>query len=200
MYRTTRIVVTVLVFAVAACAVSRVDPLSIPLVYKANPKNAGVFGGLSCNTLSQLQVTDARGDKSVIGIRTHESKPLQASVTSATDPAVWVGSGVQGFLGQNGIAIQGPGPRLLIWLDSLHTTESIWHRSSYEASLALTASLQAPSGRVCWRQTIQGTGGNYGYAGSIVDYQETLNAALDNASLNLVQSAGFKDALCQCAN
>jgi len=200
MYRTTRIVVSVLFFAFAGCAVSRVDPLSIPLVYSTSPKNAGVFGGLSCNAISQLHVTDARSDTSVIGIRTHESKPLKAAVTSSTDPTVWVGSGVQGFLRQNGIAPQGRGPRLLIALDSLHTTESIWHRSSYEASLALTASLQAPSGRVCWRQTVQGTGGNYGYAGSIPDYQETLNAALDNASLNLVQSAGFKDALCQCAN
>ena len=200
MSKTTRIVVTVSFFVLAACAVSRVDPLSIPLVYSANPKNAGVFGGLSCNAISQVQVTDARSDKSVIGIRTHESKPLKASVTSSTDPAVWVESGVQGFLGQNGIVPQGHGPKLAISLDSLHTTESIWHRSSYEASLALTASLQSRAGKVCWKQTVQGTGGNYGYAGSIKDYQETLNAALDNASLNLVQSAGFKDALCHCAD
>jgi hypothetical protein len=164
------------------------------------PANAGVFGGLSCNTLSQVQVTDARSDKSVIGIRTHESKPLKASVASATDPAAWVGSGVQSFLGQNAIVTQGRGPQLAISLDSLHTTESIWHRASYDAKLALTASLQSPSGKVCWRQTIQGTGSNYGYAGSVVDYQETLNAALDNASLNLVESPGFKEALCQCAN
>jgi len=190
----------VLFFAVAACAVSRVDPLSIPLVYKANPKNAGVFGGFSCNTLSQVQVTDARSDKSVIGIRTHESKPLKASVTSATDPAAWVGSGVQGFLGQNGIVTQGRGPQLAISLDSLHTNESIWHRAGYDARLALTASLKSPSGRMCWKQTVQGTGENYGYAGSVVDYQEALNAALDSASLNLVESPGFKDALCQCAN
>ena len=200
MYETTRIVVAVSFFALAACAVSRVDPLSIPLVYTANPKNAGVLGGLSCNTISQVQVTDARSDKSVIGLRTHESKPLKADVTSATDPAVWVESGVQGFLGQNGIVTQGHGPKLAISLDSLHTTESIWHRSSYEANLALTGSLQAPSGKVCWKQTVQGTGGNYGYSGSIEDYQQTLNAALDTASLNLVQSAGFKDALCHCAD
>ena len=159
-----------------------------------------MFGGLSCNTLSQVQVTDARSDKSVIGIRTHESKPLTAPVTSSTDPAVWVQSGVQGFLGQNGVVPSGHGPKLAISLDSLHTTESIWHRSSYEASLALTASLQSPAGKVCWKQTVQGTGGNYGYAGSIQNYQQTLNAALDNATLNLAQSPGFKDALCQCAN
>jgi len=200
MHKTTRIVLTISFFVLAACAVSRVDPLSIPLVYTANPKYAGAFGGLSCNAISQVQVTDARSDKSVIGIRTHESKPLTAPVTSSTDPAVWVQSGVQGFLGQNGVVPSGHGPKLAISLDSLHTTESIWHRSSYEASLALTASLQSPAGKVCWKQTVQGTGGNYGYAGSIQNYQQTLNAALDNATLNLAQSPGFKDALCHCAN
>lgn len=45
--------------AVSACAVSRLEPLSIPLVYKANPKNAGLLGGLSCNARSQLQASDA---------------------------------------------------------------------------------------------------------------------------------------------
>jgi hypothetical protein len=200
MSKTTRIVATVSFLVLGACAVSRVDPLSVPLVYTTNPKNAGVFGGLSCNAISQVQVSDARSDKSVIGIRTHESKPLTAKVTSATDPAVWVQSGVQGFLGQNGIVPQGHGPKLAISLDSLHTTETIWHRASYDASLALTASLQSPAGKICWKQTVEGTGGNYGYAGSIPDYQETLNAALDSASLKLVQSPGFKDALCQCAN
>lgn len=200
MHRTTRIVVTVSFFVLAACAVSRVDPLSVPLVYTANPKNAGVFGGLSCNAISQVQVTDARSDKSVIGIRTHESKPLNAPVTASTDPAVWVESGVQAFLGQNGIVPQGHGPKLAITLDSLHTTESIWHRSSYDASLALSASLQSPAGKVCWTQTVEGTAGNYGYAGSIPNYQQTLNAALDSASLKLLQSPGLKDALCHCAN
>jgi hypothetical protein len=200
MYKTTRIVVTVSFFALAACAVSRVDPLSIPLVYTANPKNAGVFGGLSCNTVSSLSVSDARGNKSVIGVRTHESKPLKADVTSSTDPAVWVQSGLQSSLGQNGIVFQGHGPKLAVSLDTLHTTESIWHRSSYTANVVLTGSLVSPSGKVCWKQTVQGTGDNYGYAGSVQNYQQTLNAALDNASLNLAQSAGFKDALCHCAD
>jgi hypothetical protein len=200
MYKTTRIVVTVPFFALAACAVSRVDPLSIPLVYTATPKNATVFGGVPCNAISTLQVTDARSDKSLLGVRTHESKPLKADVTSSTDPAVWVQSGLQSSLGQNGIVFQGHGPKLAVSIDTLHTTESIWHRSSYTANLALTGSLISPSGRLCWKQTVQGAGDNYGYAGSVQNYQQTLNSALDNASANLAQSAGFKDALCHCAD
>jgi hypothetical protein len=43
MYRAIPIVV--MFVALAACAVSRVDPLSIPLAYKTDPKNASVLGG-----------------------------------------------------------------------------------------------------------------------------------------------------------
>ena len=71
-------------FVVSACAVSRLDPLSIPLAYKPNPKNAGVLGGLPCNAVSQVQVSDARVEKA-LGVRTHESKPLKANVTITGD-------------------------------------------------------------------------------------------------------------------
>ena len=42
--------------------------------------------------------------------------------------------------------------------------------------------------------------GNYGYAGSVQDYQETLNGALDAASMHLAESQGFRAALCHCAD
>lgn len=183
----------------SACAVSRLDPLSIPLAYKANPKNAGLLGGLSCNAISELQVSDARTEKT-LGIRTHESLPLKADVTAATDPAAWVHDGVLGFLQQNGVSVQGSGPKLLVSLDALHTVESAWHRSSYDARIALTGQLQGPGGKACWKESVVGTAGNYGYAGSVQDYQETLNGALDATSLQLVQSQAFKAALCHCAD
>jgi hypothetical protein len=199
MPRTTRIVVTVSFLALAACAVSRVDPLTVPLVYNSNPKNSGAVGALSCNAISAVVVTDPRTDKT-LGMRTHESKPLKAVVTAGTDPVAWVNSGVQGFLGQNGVVFGGKGPKLALSLDTLHTNESIWHRASYDATVALSGSLSSPSGKSCWKQTVQGQGGNYGYAGSIKNYQETLNSALDAATLRLTQSGGFKDALCSCAD
>ncbi len=181
----------------SACAVSRVDPMSVPLLYTPNPKNAGVVGALTCNAISEIQVSDARTDKS-LGTRTHESLPLKAEVTTGSDAATWVHNGLQSVLTQNAITIPGSGPKLGVTLDSLHTTESIWHRSGYDARIVLTGRLQGRSGKVCWNATVQGTGGNYGYSGSIVNYQETLNSALDAASLNLAQLPGFRDALCQC--
>jgi hypothetical protein len=184
-------------FLVSACAVSRVDPLSVPLSYTSQSTNTAVVGALSCNALSQVQVSDARTDKT-LGVRTHESKPLKADVTTASDVAGWVQKGLQTLLSQNGFSVTGSGPKLSVSVDALHTSETIWHRSSYDARISLTGHLQSPSGKVCWTETVQGTAGNYGYSGNIQNYQETLNSALDAADLKLVESGDFKDALCKC--
>jgi len=170
--------------------------MTVPLVYKANPKSAGQLGKFSCG-VSQLQVTDARTEKT-LGVRTHESKPLRADVSAGSDPAVWVRDGVQTYLGQNGLSTAASGPQLRVSLEKLRTSESIWHRSSYEAHVFLTAQLQGAAGKECWKGSAEGAGDNYGYAGSIVNYQETLNSALDAATLQLAQSPGFQGALCSC--
>ena len=197
--KTYKLTLTVLAcIAVAACAVSKVEPLSVPLVYKFNPKNAGILGTFPCAASAQIQVSDARGDNT-LGVRTHESKPLKADVTAGSDPAVWVRDGVQGFLGQNGVTFQG-GPTLLLSIDTLHTTETIWHRAGYDAEISMSGQLRSPSGKPCWQGTVAGKGGNYGYAGSVENYQATLNEALDNATLQMAQPQAFKEALCHCGN
>jgi hypothetical protein len=184
---------------VAACAVSRVDPLTVPLAYKANPKNVGLLGGLSCSTLAGVEARDARTQQ-LLGTRVHESKPLKADVMLGGDPAPWVADGVQTVLRQNGFSTPSSGPTLVVELDALHTVESIWHRSGYEARVVLSGELRSPAGKVCWKHSAEGQGENYGYAGSIVDYQETLNAALDAATANLILADAFRDALCHCAD
>lgn len=197
MRRTT--LVACVCMGLAACAVSTVDPLTIPLSYKINPKNAGAIGGLACPAIAQVQVTDQRIDK-ILGVRTHESKPLKAEVSAGGDPAAWALDGIVGLLTQNGVIVQNGAPQLLVAIDTLRTTESIWHRASYSAQVTMSGRMVARSGRVCWQGTGTGEGGDYGYAGSIQNYQETLNAALDAATVQLAQSSGFKDALCHCAN
>jgi hypothetical protein len=183
--------------ALSACAVSRLEPMSVPLFYKANPKNGGLLGAVSCHALSQVQAIDARAEK-VLGVRAHESKPLKADVSVAGDPAAWVQLGVQGFLAQNSVSVEGSGPTLTVSLDSLHTVESVWHRASYDARVMLTAELRSAGGKSCWKESAEGAAGNYGYAGSVQNYQETLNAALDAASTHFAASQGFKTALCHC--
>jgi len=182
---------------VTACAVSKVDPLAVPLAYKPDTKAMAAARTSSCSTVSRVEVEDRRTDK-VLGVRFHESKPLKADVTAASEPATWVREGTEAFLSRNGIVFAPNGPKLLIELRALRTEENIWHRSGYAAKLSLMARLQAPSGKMCMEQPVAGKGGNYGYSGSIENYQETLNSALDDATQHLLDSPAFDTALCQC--
>jgi hypothetical protein len=187
---------SLLCVSVAGCVVSRVDPLTVPLVYRASSDGAGALGTLSCNTIAPLQVTDVRTDKT-LGTRVHESKPLKADVSAGGDPTTWVRDGVHNVLTQNGVR-HGGGPALAVAIDAVQTTESIWHRSSYGATVALTGQLTSAAGKSCFKQTSSGKSVNYGYSGSIENYQETLNEALERAVVAMAQSQGFKDALCHC--
>jgi len=188
-----------LVCLVTACAVSTVEPLAVPLAYKPDTKPLVAPKRSSCAAVSRVEVEDRRSDKT-LGIRFHEAKPLKAEVTAASEPAVWVRDGMQTVLSRNGIGVASSGPRLLIELRVLRTEENIWHRSGYEAKLSLIARVQAPSGKVCMEQPVEGKGGNYGYSGSIENYQETLNSALDDAAQHILDSPVFESALCQCGS
>ena len=192
-----RMICVSVVCLVTACAVSKVDPLAVPLAYKLDTKAMAAARTSSCSTVSRVEVEDRRTDK-VLGVRFHESKPLKADVTAASEPATWVREGTEAYLSRNGIAFAPNGPKLLIELRALRTEENIWHRSGYAAKLSLMARLQGPSGKVCMEQPVAGKGGNYGYSGSIENYQETLNSALDDATQHLLDSPTFDSALCQC--
>jgi hypothetical protein len=185
---------------VSACVVSKVDPLAVPLAYKSDVRPMAVAQKTSsCPAVSGVEVEDQRSDK-VLGVRFHETKPLKADVTVAGYPAAWVRDGMQTYLSRNGMSPTSNGPRLLVDLRVLRTEENIWHRSGYAAKISLIARLQSSSGKICMEQPVEGKGGNYGYSGSIENYQETLNSALDDATQHILDSPLFESALCQCAN
>jgi hypothetical protein len=192
-----RMICVSVVCLVTACAVTKVDPLAVPLAYKSDTRPMAAARTSSCSTVSRVEVEDQRGDK-VLGVRFLESKPLKAEVTAASDPATWVREGTEAFLSRSGIAFAPNGPKLHIELRALWTEENVWHRSGYAAKLSLMARLQAPSGKMCMEQLVAGKGGNYGYSGSVENYQETLNSALDDATQHLLDSPAFDSALCQC--
>jgi hypothetical protein len=182
---------------VAGCAVSSVEPLTIPLAYQAAPNPQAVLVALSCKAAVRIQVNDKRAE-ALLGVRIHESKPLRAEVSAGGDPAAWVSAGVEHIMAQNGVAPAADGPLLNLDLNALRTSENVWHRSGYEARIVFAAALQAPSGKTCWQESVEGKAGNYGYSGSITNYQETLNSALDEATLHMLNSAAFNSALCHC--
>ena len=181
------------------CAVERVEPMNVPLVYSPSAGAAAITGVLSCTAIGAIDVTDGRAEKS-LGLRTLENKPLKASVSTSSDPTAWVRQGVDSYLSHNGLKVQSNGPKLALTLDQLMTTESVYHRASYTALVGLTGELKSPSGKSCWKGTVEGKGGNYGYAGSTENYQETLNSALDSASQQMAAPQAFRDALCHCSD
>jgi hypothetical protein len=186
----------ILSLTLLGCAVTQVNPLTVPLLYKPDPKAPALTGALSCTTIGAIEVADGRATK-VLGERMSESKPLKAEVTAAGDPAGWVKEGVTSYFSHVGVQVGGSGPQLSITLDQLHTTESILRRASYDAKVALTGELKS-GGKSCWRGTVQGTGSDYGYAGGISNYQIALDSALDAASQQMLSPQAFRDAMCHC--
>jgi len=190
----TSVAVVAISLSLGACAVSKVDPLSIPLKYQFSSDSNTVVAPLACPTVGPIVVEDKRTVQ-LLGIRYHESKPLKADVSLADDPTVWVKDGLASIFTQHGLESAGA-PTLMIELETLHTAENIWHRSGYEAQLVFEAALRSPSGKTCWHESVQTKSGNYGYSGSIENYQETLNDALDKAGVHLLASSSFANALC----
>jgi len=192
--------IAMLALMAAGCAaVSNVEPLSVPLAYKATPDSDALLVSLSCPYLAHVQVLDKRSDP-LLGVRFLESKPLKADVTASSDPVAWAQGGVESYLGQSHIKTGNVGPTLVLELESLKTSENIYHRSGYEARITVATSLQSPMGKSCWHAALQSDAGNYGYVGSIEDYQEVLNRALDKISAQILGSADFSAALCHCAD
>jgi hypothetical protein len=193
-------VIGMLALMAAGCAaISTVEPLSVPMLYKSTPDSDALLVSLSCPYLAHVQVLDKRSD-SLLGVRYIEDKPLKADVSANGDPVAWAQGGIQQYLAQSHVKTAEVGPTLVIELDSLKTSENIYRRSGYEARITGAATLQSPMGKSCWHQSLQSDAGNYGYVGSIEDYQEVLNQALDKISRQILGSADFSTALCHCAD
>jgi hypothetical protein len=152
-----------------------------------------------CPVLGPVEVQDVRTSP-LLGVRSLEGKPMQADVSLSNDPSAWVRDGVQALFGREGFSTGGAGPALAIELRNLKTSESVWHRAGYDARIDLHAALRTPAGRVCWSASLAGQGGNYGYAGSVENYRETLNEALDHATQSLIDAPGFASAICECTD
>jgi hypothetical protein len=196
-------------FSVVALAVvvgcstpSSVAPISFPLAYKtmASP---GDFPTLPpCATLADVQVTDVRADRSIGKRFVEGNASATAPVTVSSDVAAWVRSGALETLKRSGTSFGNPSaPVLRISVEQITTNENIVHRSGYDGRIVISGQLiRLGSGSPCWRDRADGAAENYGYSGSIENYQETLNHALDRAMIHLLSIPEFKRAICSCGS
>jgi len=153
----------------------------------------------ACAAVSRVDVEDARDDKA-IGKRFVQDKPgAVAPVTASTDVAAWAKEGFENTLRKAGAPVKAKGSVLHVRIELITTNENVLHRAGYDGRIALALELlPAGGGPACWSDRVEGSSENYGYAGSIENYQETLNHALDRAAMRALSSPAFHKAVCSC--
>jgi uncharacterized lipoprotein YajG len=193
-----RFAVVLLPLLLACCrAPSSVAPLTVPLQYKAMLTPGEIPTAPQCAALSKIEVQDARDEKN-IGKRYVEGKPAAiAAVTTSDDVAAWAAGGFENTFKRAGVTVGKEGaPVLRIRIDQIITNENVLHRSGYDGRIVMSAELG--TGGACWKDSAEGFAENYGYRGSVENYQETLNHALDRAAARILSSPNFRKAVCSC--
>jgi uncharacterized lipoprotein YajG len=193
------IAVLALVLLAACSTPSTVAPLAVPLQYKTMAHPAEFPSLQSCSAVSKVEVDDARDDKA-LGKRFVEGKSsASAAVTASNDVPAWLHAGVESALQRAGVkTASASAPVLKITIDQISTLENVLHRSGYEGRIGFSVELHTSGGAPCWKGHTDGFAENYGYAGSVENYQETLNHAVDRAMIKLLEMPDFKKALCSC--
>src|SRR5690349_8358331 len=189
-----------ILLAVAGCTTipASLNPLSVPLRYNTMA-NAGEFPSMPpCAAISAIQLNDARTSP-VIGKRYVETNPsITAPVTASSEVKAWVRSGAEAATQRVGIKHKPTGPILRLTIRQIATSENVARRSGYEARIQISAELVRKGGGACWQDRIEGAAENYGYSGTVDNYQETLNHALDRAMIRLLSDPGFQRNVCSC--
>lgn len=121
-----------------------------------------------------MDVEDIRDDKA-IGKRYVQDKPgAVASVTASNDIAAWAKEGFETTLTKAGAPVGTKGSILHVRIEMITTNENVLHRAGYDGRIALALELlPAGGGPACWSDLVEGSSENYGYAGSIENYQES---------------------------
>jgi len=175
----------------------RVEPMSVPLQYKSMADTDDYDRFSDCAAISDIRVTDARTDKT-LGQRFIQgvSEPW-ADVKTDSNVAEWVTTGVVEGLKNSGAAMAVAGkPVLHVSVEQVSTKENVYFAGGYEGHVVISGELLAANGKSCWKNRAEGSGENYGHAGSIANYQETLNHALDRAVISMLSS--LESSVCDC--
>jgi hypothetical protein len=187
-----------MLLAAAGCSTpTSVQPLSIPLAYKPMADARDYSALPACAAVADVQAVDARSEK-VIGRRSIEGNATAvAPVRTTGDMAAWARTAATETLKRSRVTVGGTGAIFRVTIEQIRTNENVLHRSGYDAQILVSARLSR-GGSVCWQGRAEGKAENYGYSGSVENYQETLNHALDRAMIQLLTRPGLHSAICSC--
>lgn len=178
----------------AACAPSTLSPTT----FSADYKTMGSIGDFStapdCAAYGRLEV-EVPADTGKVGVRYLEEGSERWDVGMTGDAEAWLRAGVENALRAASIEQEsGAGRTITVELVSITTDESVYRQAEYDGKVVLRG--RVSGGGADWSATKDGFAENYGRPGSNVNYQETVNHALDRALAALVNDSGFTGALC----
>ena len=179
------------------CVQKSIAPTSFSPHYQTQIDGAEVMTAKRCVSLSGVDVKNGLKNN-IVGQRTLESSGLPAqNINLNGSPVAWVKTGSDTILKMAAINHRDPqGPRLHLTLEDVVIHENVHVNSGYDARVTIDAALVNSRGKECWRDSESGTSKNYGDSGSAVNYQETINHALDRAIMAVAADKGFQEAAC----
>jgi hypothetical protein len=183
--------------ALVGCAQKSIAPTSFNPQYRSELDHQDVPKVNRCVSLSSVDVSNGLTNN-LVGKRTLESSPLLIqSISLKGNPTPWVHTGSNAMFKFAGINLSDPkGPRMKLSLAGISINENVHVNSEYEARVMLDATLTDQHGETCWSESHSGTSQNYGDSGSAINYQETINHALDRAIMAIAADKSFQDAAC----
>lgn len=178
------------------CAPSSLQPHTFPAAYQFMGSPGDYSAAPDCAAYAELVTEDGRSDMERVGVRYLEEGGTRHDVGMSGDVEAWLRSAAEEALRQAAIEQSGgSGHTVTVSLESITTDEAVYRRAEYDGKVVIQVSVSG--GGASWSATKDGFAENYGYAGSDVNYQETVNHALDKALAATVSDSGFVDALCE---
>lgn len=175
------------------------EPVSFDAAYTMMIDAAELKPASPCMAVSKVVGEDGLETREPVGKRKFEAgagPEGESAITMSGDLAAWIASGAKTIVEASGVKTGSTGPLLVVRLKSLTMTEEKHDNSVWHANLTLGAELRLGSGATCWSNEYWGAGKNWGDPENRVNYQETVNRALDRALADLLKDAAFAEALC----
>lgn len=110
------------------------------------------------------------------------------------DAEAWLRAGVESALRAASIEQAASGRTITVELVSITTDESVYRQAEYDGKVVVRGRVSGAGAD--WSAAKDGFAENYGRPGTDLNYQETVNHALDRALAALVNDSGFTGALC----
>jgi hypothetical protein len=180
------------------CTVSKLTPVSFPAVYQPEGSGADLASVPACAVFRNLSLSDERTDERAAGTRSLQEKPDRSDIFIEGDVESWFEAGVKRALVETQFP-QDPAGKLdlVMELESLRIAEIAYRNSTFDGKVVLEVGVREPGGEsFAWSERFEGAAQNYGRPGKELNYQETVNHALDRAIANALNSEGLRARLC----